>query len=176
MDAIRFVPWSEGYRQALTGPDTVLFSTVRLPERENTFLWAGPITSEAKVLFASRTSGITVQSSALPAPPPLQGSPGQGSALPVLYAGKADAAGFAFRDAIVSGALANGTGWVEYVWTHPDHASLFHKTTYYRCVTYTSFAPGCTAGTGRVMRAGIRAIPAFFLFSLPERNRLRGRC
>ena len=38
--------------------------------------------------------------------------------------GRTDAAGYAFQDAIVSGALANGTGWVEYVWTHPEHAAL----------------------------------------------------
>ena len=63
-DAIRFVPWSEGYRQAQSGPNTVLFSTVRLAERESEFLWAGPIASEAKVLFASNTSGVTVESPA----------------------------------------------------------------------------------------------------------------
>jgi len=48
--------------------------------------------------------------------------------------GKTDAAGYAFRDAIVRGALANGTGWVEYVWTHPEHPSLYHKKTYYQNV------------------------------------------
>lgn len=52
----------------------------------------------------------------------------------INLSGKTDAAGYAFRDAIVKGALANGTGWVEYVWTHPEHPSLYHKTTYYQSV------------------------------------------
>ncbi len=63
-DTIRFVPWSEGYRQAVSGQNTILFSTVRLAEREDEFLWAGPIASEAKVLFACHTSGVTVRSPA----------------------------------------------------------------------------------------------------------------
>ena len=40
---VHLVPWNEGYQAALTGNNTVIFSTARLPERESSFKWAGPI-------------------------------------------------------------------------------------------------------------------------------------
>jgi ABC-type Fe3+-hydroxamate transport system substrate-binding protein len=46
--------------------------------------------------------------------------------------GKTDVSGKAFRDELIAGALANGTGWVDYIWTNPAAGGLFHKTTYYR--------------------------------------------
>lgn len=49
--------------------------------------------------------------------------------------GKTDAAGKAFRDEILAGALANGTGWVDYIYTKPDRSGLFQKTTYFKLVT-----------------------------------------
>ncbi len=48
------------------------------------------------------------------------------------FKGKTDVTGKDFRDEIVAGALENGTGWVEYVYTNPTHANLYYKTTYYR--------------------------------------------
>ncbi|HUT38577.1 MAG TPA: transporter substrate-binding domain-containing protein [Methanoregula sp.] len=60
-DAIRLVPWTEGYREALAGNNVVIFSTVRLPERENLFKWAGPIVTERKVLFARSESKILIE-------------------------------------------------------------------------------------------------------------------
>ena len=48
------------------------------------------------------------------------------------FKGKPDAAGKLFRDEILAGALANGTGWVDYIYTKPDQGGLFQKTTYYR--------------------------------------------
>jgi polar amino acid transport system substrate-binding protein len=48
------------------------------------------------------------------------------------FKGKTDVAGKAFRDEIVTGALENGTGWVEYVYTNPVQANLYYKTTYYQ--------------------------------------------
>lgn len=59
--AIHFVPWSEGYREALNRNNVVLFSTVRLPERENLFKWVGPISNTHKVIFARSGSVISVQ-------------------------------------------------------------------------------------------------------------------
>lgn len=50
------------------------------------------------------------------------------------YAGKPDAAGKNFRDEIVAGALAHGTGWVDYVYTKPDQSGLYYKTSYYKLV------------------------------------------
>lgn len=49
--------------------------------------------------------------------------------------GKTDVSGKAFRDELISGALNNGTGWVDYIWTNPAMGGLFYKTTYYRLVT-----------------------------------------
>jgi polar amino acid transport system substrate-binding protein len=48
------------------------------------------------------------------------------------YAGKPDAAGKCFRDEIVRGALANGSGWVDYIYTKPDESGLYRKTSYYQ--------------------------------------------
>ncbi len=50
----------------------------------------------------------------------------------VSFAGKPDATGKNFRDDIINGALANGTGWINYVYTKPDMSGLFFKTTYYQ--------------------------------------------
>lgn len=51
------------------------------------------------------------------------------------YHQKTDVAGNAFRDHIVEGALQNGTGWVDYVYSNPAYSGLFWKTTAYELVT-----------------------------------------
>jgi polar amino acid transport system substrate-binding protein len=61
-DMIHVVPWEEGYEAALNGTNTVIFSTARIPERENLFKWVGPISIERYVLFAPNESPITVDS------------------------------------------------------------------------------------------------------------------
>ena len=48
--------------------------------------------------------------------------------------GKADAVGSLFRDQIVGGAFANGSGWVRYVYKEPSKSGLFQKATYYNLV------------------------------------------
>ena len=53
----------------------------------------------------------------------------------VNFRGKTDAAGKPFRDQIVSGALAHGTGWEDYIYTKPDQSGLYYKTTYYKLTT-----------------------------------------
>jgi polar amino acid transport system substrate-binding protein len=50
----------------------------------------------------------------------------------VNFKGKTDAAGKAFRDEIIRGALAHGTGWEDYIYTKPDQSGLYYKTTYYK--------------------------------------------
>jgi len=60
-DQLHLVPWTEGYQAALTRKNTVLFSTVRLPEREQSFKWAGPIFTDRYVLFAGRDRAITIK-------------------------------------------------------------------------------------------------------------------
>jgi len=53
----------------------------------------------------------------------------------VNFHGKTDITGKPFHDTLVSGALENGTGWVEYVYSDPVQMNLYYKTTYYRLVT-----------------------------------------
>jgi len=50
-DSIKILPWAEGYNTTLTRNNTLLFSTGRIPQREDQFLWAGPIISDTKVLW-----------------------------------------------------------------------------------------------------------------------------
>jgi polar amino acid transport system substrate-binding protein len=51
------------------------------------------------------------------------------------FKGVPDMAGKLFRDNLVSGALANGTGWEDYVFTMPGQIGLFYKSAYYKLVT-----------------------------------------
>ncbi len=46
--------------------------------------------------------------------------------------GKTDVTGKAYRDEILAGALADGSGWEEYVYLNPSMANLYHKKTFYR--------------------------------------------
>ena len=50
----------------------------------------------------------------------------------VNYHNKTDVAGTPFRDQIVEGALANGTGWENYIYSNPVESGLFWKTTRYQ--------------------------------------------
>jgi polar amino acid transport system substrate-binding protein len=49
--------------------------------------------------------------------------------------GKTDVTGNPFRDKILSGALKNGTGREEYIYTNPVQMNLYYKTAYYRLTT-----------------------------------------
>jgi polar amino acid transport system substrate-binding protein len=60
---------------------------------------------------------------------------GNSSIVGVNFAGKPDASGKLFRDEIKAGALKDGTGWVDYIYTKPDKTGLFRKTTYYKLIT-----------------------------------------
>lgn len=60
-EEVRLAPWTEGYQAALTQNNTVLFSTARTPEREQSFKWAGPFYSDRYVLFARPDRGITIE-------------------------------------------------------------------------------------------------------------------
>jgi polar amino acid transport system substrate-binding protein len=53
----------------------------------------------------------------------------------VNFRGKTDVAGTPFRDYIVQGAIANKTGWVDYVYSNSAQTNLYYKTTYYQLVT-----------------------------------------
>jgi polar amino acid transport system substrate-binding protein len=58
---VRLVPWPEGYNATMTGPRTALFSTVRTPERESLFKWAGPIVKTNNAIFSLRNKNISFQ-------------------------------------------------------------------------------------------------------------------
>ena len=49
--------------------------------------------------------------------------------------GVPDAAGKLFRDALVAGAFADGSGWIEYVKEAPGKQGLYRKASYYKLVT-----------------------------------------
>lgn len=51
------------------------------------------------------------------------------------YHTKVDVAGVPFRDQLVKGALTNGTGWVDYIYSSPAETGLFWKTTRYQLAT-----------------------------------------
>ena len=51
------------------------------------------------------------------------------------YHNKVDVAGVTFRDQLVEGALTNGTGWVDYIYSSPAETGLFWKTTRYQLAT-----------------------------------------
>lgn len=51
------------------------------------------------------------------------------------YHNKVDVAGVPFRDHLVEGALTNGTGWVDYIYSSPAETGLFWKTTRYQLAT-----------------------------------------
>jgi len=60
-DQIQLVYWTEGYEAALTGEKTVVFTTARLPEREQSFKWAGPIYPYTAALFARPDHPATIE-------------------------------------------------------------------------------------------------------------------
>ncbi|MFA5772516.1 MAG: transporter substrate-binding domain-containing protein [Thermoplasmata archaeon] len=61
---VRVVNWTDGYRTALSSKNTMLFSMARIPEREASFKWVGPILNDPQVLFAVRGRNISISSDA----------------------------------------------------------------------------------------------------------------
>jgi polar amino acid transport system substrate-binding protein len=59
-DRVRLASWEEGYQAALKGNHTMIFAIARIPARETSFKWAGPIYPYTTVLFARPDSGITI--------------------------------------------------------------------------------------------------------------------
>lgn len=58
---IQLLPWARGYRNTLSKPNTVLFSTTRTAERENLFKWVGPIAVTRVVLIAPKDRRIKIE-------------------------------------------------------------------------------------------------------------------
>jgi len=63
-DRITVLSWSQAYETALSRNNTVVFATVRLPEREHLFKWAGPLGSDRKVLFSMKDKSPVIASPA----------------------------------------------------------------------------------------------------------------
>ncbi|WP_108649628.1 substrate-binding periplasmic protein [Dongshaea marina] len=60
---IKVTSWARAYRQALQTKDTLVFSTLRTPERESLFKWAGPIgRSSPMVLLARKERRLRINS------------------------------------------------------------------------------------------------------------------
>jgi len=59
---IRLVKWTVGYQTVLKEKNTVLFSVVRTPERENLFQWAGPIAPIKIVVIARKDRPLKINS------------------------------------------------------------------------------------------------------------------
>ena len=57
---IQLLPWKEGYQKTLDKTNVVLFSTARLPQREQLFKWAGPIGPIRNVLLAKKDKNISI--------------------------------------------------------------------------------------------------------------------
>ncbi|HIQ41483.1 MAG TPA: transporter substrate-binding domain-containing protein [Pseudomonas oleovorans] len=55
---IEVVPWARGYQQAQVRPNTGLFVTMRIPEREKLFHWVGPLTRNTTSFYALRRNGL----------------------------------------------------------------------------------------------------------------------
>lgn len=49
---VQLLPWARAYQSALSLPNTCVYSTVRLPEREALFKWIGPLSTNKWALFA----------------------------------------------------------------------------------------------------------------------------
>ncbi|NMH59508.1 substrate-binding periplasmic protein [Alteromonas ponticola] len=63
-DEILVQPWARAFKNALQGPNTVLFSTIRTSEREDKFQWVGPFASESDVVIALKARQIKITDSA----------------------------------------------------------------------------------------------------------------
>ena len=57
---IEMMPWSQGYELVQTRPNTALYSTSRMPEREDLFKWVGPIGSEENYFYVKRDSTLSL--------------------------------------------------------------------------------------------------------------------
>lgn len=55
---IEVFPWAVAYQNALTTPDTMIFSIGRTPEREPLFAWVGSIATETLYFWSLSQSGI----------------------------------------------------------------------------------------------------------------------
>jgi ABC-type amino acid transport substrate-binding protein len=60
-DTIALVPWARGYELALSDPDTALFSTTRLSQRETLFSWVGPLYRQQWGFYKWKGSAVKIE-------------------------------------------------------------------------------------------------------------------
>ncbi len=60
-EEVELLPWSEGYQAALTRKNSMIFTIARIPSREASFKWAGPIMTARTAIFARQGSGIMIE-------------------------------------------------------------------------------------------------------------------
>jgi len=60
--SIEVMPWEQAYDLVQKEPGVALYSTARTPDREDMFLWVGPLMSYEKYLYAKKSSGIKINS------------------------------------------------------------------------------------------------------------------
>lgn len=56
--SIEVVPWARAYQVALVRPNTIIFSLVRTPEREDKFIWIGKVAQVRTELIALKDSEL----------------------------------------------------------------------------------------------------------------------
>lgn len=61
-DPIEVVPWARGYDDALSNPNTILFSMSRTKERNHLFDWVGPVSEITFGFWALADSTLTISS------------------------------------------------------------------------------------------------------------------
>jgi len=61
-DTIKMVPWARGYKLALNEPGVLLFSTTRLPQREDLFQWVGPLYTQTWGFYKHKGSPLNINS------------------------------------------------------------------------------------------------------------------
>lgn len=59
---LELLPWARAYQYALDKPNSCVFSTTRIPEREGLFKWIGPLARSAWLLYARKEEAVALQS------------------------------------------------------------------------------------------------------------------
>ncbi len=60
-DQIMYGSWEDGYRTVLNETGTAVFSTARSQEREELFLWAGPVFTDSNVIFSLSDNPLSIR-------------------------------------------------------------------------------------------------------------------
>ncbi|PID29668.1 MAG: hypothetical protein CSB55_01520 [Candidatus Cloacimonadota bacterium] len=61
IDDIELVPWNRGYNLILDKPNTCMFSVTKTKEREDKFLWVGPIAETTIVLISKKNREVDIK-------------------------------------------------------------------------------------------------------------------